>query len=179
MRRTILVAACALPAFGAAALGGPDPAEFEKLTTASARLEAGEHQITLARSATTTASRLDAWRKAVTLLRQARVDAWAGTSASFYELQTFAYYDFVRALDGEAETYFARKSLSLAKNANNEALSIAPTDSRALNLALMIRAAEETDIYDPNQGAAAVERIRARRAAAGMPLRDRGISTRR
>jgi hypothetical protein len=175
----MLLAACALPAFAAAALGGPDTAVAERLATASARLQAGEHQMSLARSATTSAARLDAWRQAVTLLRQARIAAWTGNGASFETLQTDAYYDFVRALDGVAETYFARKSLSLAKDANDEALSIAPADPRALNLAAMIRSAEHTDIYDPNQGATAVERIRARRAASGMALRDRGIASRR
>jgi hypothetical protein len=94
-------------------------------------------------------------------------------------VRTDASRSLVRALDDEAEIYYRRKSLSLADKRVDEALGIQRDDPRARNLAAMIAAAKSTDVYDGNVGAVAVDRIRARRIAAGIPLRDRGIGNRR
>jgi Tfp pilus assembly protein PilF len=179
MKRTTLLGTCVAAALAAATNADP-PTENERLfRLASTRLEQGEHEMSRARAFTTDSAKLQAYDRAIARLRQARTAAWSGHDATFDALREYSYHDLVRAYDAQAEIYFARKSLSLARERNIQALSLDPTDARALNLDVMIRAAEAADIYDVDQGAQAVNRIRDRRAAAGLPLRDRGVSTRR
>jgi hypothetical protein len=180
MKRTILLVACAVTALAAASFAAEPPTASDRLLKlATTRLEQGEREMSRARKLTTNSAKLDAWDRAIVRLRQARETAWKGTGASFEEVQKFAYAGLVRSLTAEAEIYFAKKSLPLAKKRNDAALDLDPNDARARNLAVMIRDAEEADIYDVHQGATAVNRIRDRRAAVGLPLRDRGVSTRR
>ena len=179
MKRTILLAACVAAALAAAASADP-PTESERLfRLASTRLEQGEHEMSRVRALSTNSAKLQALDRAIVRLRQARAAAWSGTGSTFEALRDYSFAGLVRAYDGEAEIYFARKSLSLASERNQQALDLDPNDSRALNLAVMIRAAQEADVYDVNQGQKALDRIRARRAEAGMPLRPRGVATRR
>ena len=179
MKRTILLGACVVAAMAAATSAAPPTKTDQQLKLASTRLEQGEREMSKARASKTTAGKLQAWDRAITRLREARTASWQGTGASFEEIQKYSYAGLVRSLTAQAEIYFERKSLPLAKKRNNEALSLDPSDARAQNLAVMITAAEEEDIYDVHQGAGVVNRIRDRRAAAGLPLRDRGVSTRR
>jgi hypothetical protein len=85
----------------------------------------------------------------------------------------------VHAYTAEADIYWRRGSLKLARERVTSALAIDARDSRAVNLALLIKEAEATDIYTREQGSQFVDRIRQRRADAGLPLRDRGVSLRR
>ncbi len=86
--------------------------------------------------------------------------------------------DLVRTLNRTAALYYDRKSLSLAEKRVKEALKLAPKDKDALALQAAIKKAKETDIYD-SVGTVAINRVRARRLAAGIPLRNRGLAKRR
>ncbi|MCZ6787127.1 MAG: hypothetical protein O7E54_08180 [Planctomycetota bacterium] len=86
--------------------------------------------------------------------------------------------DLVRTLNRTAALYYGRKSLSLAEKRINEALKLAPKDKDALALQAAIKKAKATDIYD-SVGTVAINRVRARRLAAGIPLRNRGLAKRR
>src|SRR5262252_3288077 len=179
MKRTTLLGACVVAASAAAAFAAPSTENARIFKLASTRLEQGEHEMTRARAFTTSSAKLQALDRAIVRLSQARTAAWTGDGPTFDALREFSFHDLVRAYETEAEIYFERKSLPLAQERNTQALSLDPTDSRALNLDVMIRAAKEQDIYDVNNGATQVDRIRDRRAAMGLPLRDRGISLRR
>ena len=179
MKRTILLSACVATALAAAAFAGPPTTADQQLKLATTRLEQGEREMSQARAFTTNAAKLQAFDRAIVRLRQSWTAAWTGTGASFEAVQEYSFAQLVRAYDAEAEIYFARKSLSLASERNQQALGLDPNDSRALNLAVMIRAAQDADIYDVNQGQKALDRIRDRRADSGLPLRPRGVATRR
>jgi hypothetical protein len=179
MKRTTLLSACVVAASAAAASAAPSTENDRIFRLATTRLEQGEHEMSRVRTFTTSTAKLQALDRAIVRLNQARTVAWSGDGPTFDALREFSYYDLVRAYDDEAQIYFERKSLSLARDRTNQALSLDPTDARALNLDVMVRAAAETDIYDANNGATQVNRIRDRRAAMGLPLRDRGISLRR
>ena len=84
----------------------------------------------------------------------------------------------VRTYTAQAEIYYNRGSLPAARKHNEAALAIDPKDGRARNLKVMIEAAEETDILDKSVGTVALDRIVERREAAGMPLRERGVTPR-
>jgi len=115
----------------------------------------------------------------LSMLQVAWSDAAKGRTDAFLAVRRQINADLVAAFVAESEIHYNRGSLPLAKKRAADALELDPQDSRALNLMVMIRAAETTDIYTRYQGSAAIDRIRARRAAAGMPLRDRGAARNR
>ncbi|MDH3590686.1 MAG: hypothetical protein OER88_02320 [Planctomycetota bacterium] len=86
--------------------------------------------------------------------------------------------DLVKALNSETAIYYWRKSLSLATKRNEEALKISPKDKTALRWRAAIEKAREKDIYE-DAGTTAIQRVRARRARNGVPLRNRGRARRR
>ena len=118
----------------------------------------------------------------------ATADKGKSNSSRLRRLRRATYYfkragkdgvpDLVKTLNRTAALYYSRKSLSLAEKRVDEALKLAPKDKDALALQTAIKKAKDTDIYD-SVGAVAVSRIRARRLAAGVPLRNRGLARRR
>jgi hypothetical protein len=146
---------------------------------ATTHVEQAEHQMTRLRVMTTPASRLAVLDRTIELLQLAWSDASGRQTDKFIAVRRRINADLVTSFVTESEIHFKRGSLPLAKGRALDALELDPDDSRALNLIVMIRDAETTDVYDKNQGAAAIDRIRARRAAAGIPLRDRGAARNR
>jgi hypothetical protein len=173
MRTAALVAFLSLAALGWA---GPDAAQERQLKAANAYLEKGREQLERTAKLETNASRLDALDRALYLLKRAR--STAGTAAELAEFRDSVDTETVRALDDQAEIYYARKSLTLAAKRTQEAMAIRPDDARAKQMADLIERAKSTDVWS-NVGTVAARRIDQRRFAAGVPLRDRGFITRR
>ena len=122
----------------------------------------GERQLERFQKAKSNAQRLRAVRKACYYFKRAK-----------------ATPERVRALNLETGVYYSRKSLSLAKKRNAAALKLAPKDKDALRLRDAIEKAAKKDIYESVNGIVSVNRVRSRRLAAGVPLRDRGVARRR
>lgn len=166
----------------AAAAFAPALAESQSdrdLKTVTAQLEKGERIFARAAKYERKAAQLYAYDQAAALFMSARRTAarWAGPA--FVSVWDNAGAGLVRAYDAQAEIYYYRGSLPAARKHVAAALAIDDSDIRARNLMVMIEAAEETDILDKNVGEVALERIQERRAAAGMPLRERGVTPRR
>jgi len=156
-----------------------DTAAERLLKDATVHLQKGEHELDRERRFVTPAGRLEVLGRAIRFLRQAQLETDKGTGEMFESVRVDVRRDLVRALDRQAAIFFERRSLTNAKDSTAAALELDPQDSWALNLSAMIQDAESTDIYEKYQGTAAVTRIRERRAASGLPLRDRGVSQRR
>jgi len=145
----------------------------------AANLEKGQELLNQARKEKTNGAKLDALDRALYFLRRAHSTTPKGEADASGVLRRDVDATLVRALDDQAEIYYARKSLSLAKKRDQEALAIDRQDARARVLADLIYQVESTDIFTAYQGTIAIQRIRDRRAAVGMPLRDRGLTGRR
>ncbi len=178
MRFSHCVSVVTLSALATLALAVPDESAKRSLAIATANLEKGDVLLAEVSALKTNASRLATLDRALYFLRRARKVAVAG-EPQFERIRGDASRSVVRALGDEAEIYYQRKSLSLAQKRAAEALAIDPADSRARNLIGRIEAAKSTDIHSNDMGSTAIGRIRERRAAAGIPLRDRGIGSRR
>jgi hypothetical protein len=149
------------------------------LNTVTNQLARAERIMTRASAYDRKAAQLYAYDQAAQMFIGARRTAAHWSGPAFESVWDDAGTGLVRAYDAQAEIYYYRGSLPSARRLNQAALEIDAQDARARNLSVMIQAAEETDIFDKVQGTVAVDRIVERRAAAGMPLRDRGVSTRR
>ena len=175
----VLPVAFLLLCAGAPAWTDPDPSASQKIRLATANLERGREQMATATTLKTNARRIDTLDRALYFLRRARAVTLPSTDSAVIEVRKDVESNLVQALDSQAQIYYSRSSYSLAKKRLEESLAIDPQDSQAQRLSEMIKDAESEDIYDKIQGRAAIDRIRERRAAAGMPLRDRGIANRR
>lgn len=178
MRLSHVLGAVALLAVSSFASATPDPAAERRLASATISLEKGDRLLGEATKVKTNAGRLNALDRSLYFLRRARTLAPAGESR-FATVRTSASTSVVQALGDQAEIYYQRKSLSLATKRVDEILAIDANDPRARNLAGMIASAKSTDVYAGGVGTVAIQRIRERRAAAGIPLRDRGLGGRR
>lgn len=168
-------------AFVLAAAAAPALAETQAdrdLTGATRQLEKGEHILSLAAAYERPAAKLYAYEQAAETFVQSRRTAAHWSGPAFESVWNDASAGLVRAYDGQAEVYYDRGSLTLARRQNAAALEIDATDDRARNLKVMIEAAEQKDILDKANGQTALTRITERRAAAGMPLRERGVPVR-
>jgi hypothetical protein len=179
MKNLKLLAAALVLAMTPAALAEPPTATARVKKDVAARIAAGDRNIDRAHTAGTPASRLDAYDDAIREYKAARRTAVARNTDAFSKLRVSAERGLVHAYTAEADIYWRRGSLKLARERVTSALAIDARDSRAVNLALLIKEAEATDIYTREQGSQFVDRIRQRRADAGLPLRDRGVSLRR
>ncbi len=161
----------------------PDAKADRDFKLASAHLEKGRGELGRVRSLDTNARRLDALDRAIYFLRRARTVTSAaiakGPPAPFADLQKAVESELLRALNEETMIYLGRKSLSLAAARNAAALALAPRDRDALYWATRIESARNRDVFETFDGSVAIDRVRARRAAMGVPLRDRGIGNRR
>jgi hypothetical protein len=160
------------------AVAMPDSAAERARKSADAHLEKGRKVLAEVAKQKTNAARLQTLDRALYFLRRSRTLATAHQGEAIESLRANVARDLSRALLDQAEIYYVRKSLSLAEKRVKEALAIDPKDRRAHGLTERIDHAKKTDIYD-GLGTAAIQRIRDRRAATGLPLRDRGITTRR
>lgn len=124
----------------------------------------GQAQLDAVAKANSNASRLKRLRRAKLYFERAKADGVDG---------------LVETLNRLAGLYYSRKSLPLAEKRNAEALKLKPADKRALALQAAIRQAKEKDIYESVDGVVGIDRVRARRLATGVPLRDRGVARRR
>jgi tetratricopeptide (TPR) repeat protein len=149
------------------------------LKTVTSQLERAERILSRAPHYDRTAAQLYAYDQAAKLFMNARRTAAQWASPAFQTVWKDAGHGLVTAYVGQAEIYFDRGSMESAKKHNAAAIAIDPTDGRARNLDVMIEEAEETDFFDKYQGQVAIDRIRARRAGSGMPLRERSVATRR
>ncbi len=150
MRRTAIILV-----LGAAALAGKREDRY---------LTLGRVQFARFQKATSNADRLKRLRKARVFFKKAKAGGVA---------------DLVKTLNHETGVYYIRKSLSLAQKRNAAALKLAPKDKTALRLRAAIAKAKKKDIYESVDGIVGINRVRARRLATGVPLRNRGRSRRR
>lgn len=171
--RAILASALVLAA--AAFAPAAETQADRDLTTVTNQLSKAERILARAPSYERKAAQLYAYDQAVVLLTNARRTAAHWSGPAFESVWDDAADGLVRAYDAQTEIYFNRGSLPSARKQNEAALAIDPLDGPARNLKAMIAAAEETDILDKNTGGVALDRITERRAAARMPLRERGV----
>ena len=174
--RAILASALVL---AAAALAPAAETQADRdLKSATVRLAKAERIIVRARDYERDAAKLYAYDQAANLFIGARKTAAHWSGPAFESVWDDAASGLVRTYTSQAEIYYNRGSLPSAKRQNDAALAIDPMDGRARNLKVMIEAAAETDILDKSVGTVALDRITERRAAAGMPLRERGVTPR-
>src|SRR5262245_36266437 len=175
--RAILASALVL---AAAAFAPAAETQAERdLKSVTNQLAKAERILGRAPSYERTAAQLYAYDQAVVLLTNARRTAAHWSGPAFESVWDDAAYALVRAYDAQTQIYLDRGSLPSARKQNEAALAVDPLDVRARNLKVMIEAAEYTDILYKNTGGVALDRIVERRAAAGMPLRERGVPVRR
>lgn len=82
-------------------------------------------------------------------------------------------------LNLKTRVYLQRGSLPRAKRLNDAALSLATVNIEALKLRVAIQKAMLVDVYEQIEGRQGIQRLRARHATAGSPLRNRGGARRR
>ncbi len=151
-----------------------DKASDRLLKRVDAHVTKGKERVDGLSKLKTNAKRLKALDRSLYNLRTARKLAKGSQDEKVVALAKTADSELVRALNGQTEIYYVRKSLPLAKKRNDEALAVNPKDARALKLAKWISDALEHDIYEELRNTVAIQRFKARRRAAGVPLRDRG-----
>lgn len=121
-------------------------------------------------------ARLHAFRRAVYFL--SRADELAAKTTDV-KLQGAVRTSLVEALVGEGAAHYRRKSLHRARASAERALALDPSSAGAKALLAAIRRAELEDIFESIDGIVGIDRVTARRLAAGVPLRDRGVARRR
>lgn len=160
-------------ALSSAVLGGTvlaDTAENDrKLVTAL--VEKGQAKIDRIQKLKSNAERLQSLDSALYFLRRGRNITKSTASSSVSMLRADVDASLVRALNAETEIYYARQSLSLAKKRNAEALDVDSDNARALELKEMIRTAENTFEFGPDQHSIAAQRVRDRINSRGFGLR--------
>jgi tetratricopeptide (TPR) repeat protein len=174
-----LLAAVLVLAASSAALAESPKATAKARKAVAFRVASGDRQLDRARAAGSTASRLDAYDDAIREFRTARRAALARKTDDFGPLRLSAERGLVRAFSAEAEIYWRRGSLKLARERVTSALDIDANDARSQNLALLIESGETADPFTIDEGAVAVERLRQRRADVGLPFRERAGTNRR
>lgn len=177
--RSIVVLAAASLVFCAATFAWPESASDRNVKLATARLEKGRGLLGSVSSKDSNASRLATLDRAIYFLREGRQVTVKEKGDAFVGLQKEIDANLVRSLVSEAEIYFERTSVPKAKQRVEEALTIDPRNPRALDLSAMITASESASSYSGSRVPAGREtqeqrRIRERRAANGVTLRDRG-----
>jgi hypothetical protein len=177
MRLVLTLGTAALFFLGATAMTAP--AQDRETRLMEAQLERGHNELSRVADLTSNAARLQTLDRAIVWLRGARAIASRRAGREYFEARRQAESDLVEALVDESSVYLDRKSLPLARKRAREALDVTPYDPRAIGMLAQIDRAERTDIYDASTGNVAIQRIRERRAAAGLPLRDRGVANRR
>lgn len=158
--------------------GPPDSATDRTFKLAETHLLKGNDQLQRVSQEKTNAARIDVLDRAIYFFRRARTVAANQAEPRFAELRSGTDARLVRALDDQAEIYYARKSLWLAEKRVKESLSILPNDPRSAALLEKITTAKNTDVYD-QYGNVPLHQIRNRRFGTGVPLRDRGPGLRR
>lgn len=158
--------------FAVATAAEPD----RSLARAQAYAKRGTEALEAAHRAKTTGQRLQALERAGFFLR--RADGLAAKTPDL-GLQSRVRTSLVEAVVQAGGAYYERKSLPRAKQSAEEALKLDPKNPKATALLAAIEKAEEEDIFESVDGVVAIDRVRARRLAAGAPLRDRGLARRR
>jgi hypothetical protein len=159
----------------AAAVAADVPAD-RTLALAKAYLKRGQEAADSAREAKSTGQRLHALTRADFFL--SRADQLAAKTDDL-GLQSRARVSLVDARVRKAAVLYERKSLPQAKETVLSALKLDPENAAAKALLAAIEKAEEDDLFDSVDGLVAIDRVKARRLAAGAPLRDRGAARRR
>jgi tetratricopeptide (TPR) repeat protein len=153
------------------------PAEPDRnVARAQAHLKRGREALDGAGAAKTTGQRLHALERAAYFL--GRADEFAGKAADA-KLQAEIRTLLVEALVRKAAAYYERKSLPRARETVLRALAIDPQDAKGKALLAAVKKAEDEDIFESVDGLVGIDRVKARRLAAGAPLRDRGLARRR
>ena len=178
MTHRILLGSALVLAAAASATAVTETQADRDLKTVTKQLEKAEGILNRAGRYERKAAQLYAYDQAAVLFTSARRGAARWSGPAFESVWNDAGSGLVRAYDAQTEIYFDRGSLTQAKRLNESALAIDATDFRARNLKVMIEDMERTDILDKDVGQVALDRIRQRRADAGMPLRDRGVPVR-
>jgi len=97
-------------------------------------LEQGKKRLSFVSSQDGNAARLNKLDRALSALRRARTEALKCKSERCEQLREEVDKNLVRTLDDEAEIFYVRRSLPLAKERVTEALDVAPYDERSMNL---------------------------------------------
>lgn len=171
MRGIVLLVALS----AAAAAEEPTSDAARQLARVEAHLKRGRESLAAFEKAESNAQRLHALARARFHLEKAEGIARARKEPEFAVARKEVTASLVVALVRQARVYYERKSLPKAKETVGLALRLDPSNAKAQSLLDAILKAEEEDIYDPSQGGAAVNRLRARRMGGGIPLRDRGV----
>jgi hypothetical protein len=159
----------------AAAVSADTPAD-RTLALARAYLKRGLEAVEAANSARTAGQRLHALARADFLL--GRADGLAAKAGDL-GLESRARVALIDARIRKAAAYYERKSLPSAKETVLQALALDPSNAAAKALLAAIEKAEDEDVFDSVDGVVGIDRVKARRLAAGVPLRDRGVARRR
>lgn len=159
----------------AAAVAADAPPD-RTLALAQAYLKRGLDAVEAANVAKTAGQRLLALTRADFLL--GRADGLAEKTGDL-GLQSRARVALIDARIRKAAAYYERKSLPSAKETVLEALALDPSNVKGKALLDAIKRALEEDIFDSVDGVVGIDRVKARRLAAGAPLRDRGLARRR
>ena len=154
-----------------------DKAGEKVLKNVSAHLTRGQEQLDKEAKQTKNASKLRTLDRALYFYGRADKLSRARKEAEFAEPLKKARAKQVETLNRQALIHFARKSLARSEAKVKAVLKIDPKNALAKATQRLIDEERKGDIYD-GQGDAAIDRIRARRRAAGLPLRDRGRARR-
>jgi tetratricopeptide (TPR) repeat protein len=173
MRRLAWIAL--LAAAAAAEEGALTTDAARQLARVEAHLKRGRESLAAFEKAESNAQRLHALARARFHLEKADGIARARKEPEFAVARKEVAASLVAALVRQARVYYERKSLPKAKETVGLALKLDPSNAKAQALLDAILKAEAEDIYDPSQGRAVVDRLRARRMEGGIPLRDRGV----
>ncbi len=176
----LALAGTALPA-----PGGPSKDPLRLLVRANKYLKQGERIVDSAKKVDRDAERIRVLRRSRWYFRRSRTlagDALARADVTLrtriLKTQRAATRALVGVLDDEAAYLIGRGSYAGARKRLAEALKLIPGHPRSRGLLRLAEDAESVDIYERNDGTAAIRRIRARRAAIGAPLRNRGRARR-
>jgi tetratricopeptide (TPR) repeat protein len=136
-------------------------------------IDRGEKDWARAQTFKNKSSQLDVLDQSIFKLKRARSFAARHDGIEFLRLQNDAEFGLVRALDDQAEIYYARSSYPKAAKKVGQALEIDPTNPRSLRIAAKIEAAQLSNPYQGGQAS----RMRDRRPLDG-PITPSGGSLR-
>ena len=164
-------------------LAGPARADLDKagervLKNVQAHLTKGQEQLDKEAKQKRNSLKLRTLDRALYFYGRAEKLADKRSEAEFEAPKTSARAKRVEALNRQSRIYFERKSLEKAEDKAKAVLEIDKNNALAKATLALIQKERDEDIFD-DLGNTAIDRVKARRRAAGIPIRDRGRARRR
>lgn len=164
-------------------LAGPARADLDEagqkaLRNVEAHLTRGQEQLDKESKQDANAAKLRTLDRALYFYERAEKLAGDRDETEFDAPETKARTKRVEALNRQARIHFERKSLDRAEEKAKAVLELDKDNALAKATLELIRKERDEDVFD-ELGNTAIDRIKARRRAAGIPLRDRGRARRR